>query len=226
VAQVLLAEELVLLGLDPRTDLVACDAFANVGVGGALLVDLAAAGVLDIPEGSHVRNGPAVRVVGEVDDPLLARVLASVAAAPAAAYDMIERLGMEFRAEVFERLAERRLLYPAARTSRRPTGEEWVAAGPGVGQELQEKVAEALLRDKEPDARVAVLITLFEATNGQPPVPVPNRRAWSAAAHRCDAISLLVTTDERFGVAVGRATRAAQFVAWTPPIAAGGASGS
>lgn len=179
-----LAEDLLLLLFDPRTEVIAGDGAALFHtLAGAVLVDLAEQQRIEIAERLTWRGQP-VRALGAVPpaDPLLRDAWERVANKPADVQTLILELGPSLRERVLERLVarghlrheRRRFLGLVPYTALRDGGTPRRA-------ELLAPVRAALVDGVEPDARTATLAALLSASgvlawlNSEIP--------WSGAVH-------------------------------------------
>lgn len=165
----LLAEDVLLLVLDDETGARTLDGTrTDLVMGGALLLDLALAGRVEL-----TRDGPwwAREQVGVVDaaplaDPLLDEALATVAARPRSSQDLVARLGKGVRARLLERLESRGVierrsdtvlgLFPRTR---------WPATDSRPEQAVRDRLHEVLVVGVTPDERSGALVALLLAVD-------------------------------------------------------------
>ncbi len=175
---VLVAEDLLLCLTDDRTGrLVVSGSTVDVGLGGALLVELALRGRVAVAAaGERIRRGHlVVRDPTPTADPVLDDALAAVRAKEGRKpQHVVGGLGKGRRAQLYERLAaagavrreERRVLglFP---------GRRWPAADVDRARGLRDRLAVALQRGATDDARVAALVSLLAALDALHRVVVP-----------------------------------------------------
>lgn len=175
---VLVAEDLLLCLTDDRTGrLVVSGSTVDVGLGGALLVELALRGRVAVAAaGERIRRGHlVVRDPTPTADPVLDDALAAVRAKEGRKpQHVVGGLGKGRRAQLYERLAaagavrreERRVLglFP---------GRRWPAADVDRARGLRDRLAVALQHGATDDARVAALVSLLAALDALHRVVVP-----------------------------------------------------
>ncbi len=162
----LVAEDLLLLLLDDTTGTTPSGANVDVALGGAMLVDLALAGAVEIPPKSGMFDSPRVTPLPgrEPADPLLAGAYRSVQAKQMRPTDAVNRLGKQLRRYLAERLAARGIL-------RRQEGRilgllprtTWPAADSSHEEQVRRTLYGVLVQGLTPDARTAGLIGLLHA---------------------------------------------------------------
>lgn len=165
----LLAEDLLLLVLDDATGAQTLDGTrADLALGGALLLELALAGRVEV-----TKDGPwwAREQVGVADptplgDPLLDEALATVAAKPRGSQDLVGRLGKGLRQRLLERLEARGVL---ERRSDTVMGlfprTRWPAADSSHEQQVRARLHDVLVVGLTPDDRTAALTALLLAVD-------------------------------------------------------------
>ena len=164
----LIAEDLLLVLLDDETGRSPSGLDLTTVLGGALLIELALAGAVQVEDRKSLWNAAKVRVVPGVaiDDPLLADALTLVGAKERTAQDLVGRLGKGLRDRLTERLAQAGIL------QRRDTkilklfpSTTWPAADRTREQALQRDLVSALVAGNEPDARTGAVIALLVAVD-------------------------------------------------------------
>ncbi|EGX54816.1 hypothetical protein SZN_36047 [Streptomyces zinciresistens K42] len=180
----LLVEDLTLLMFDDASGAIAGAGTLYYTLGGAVLVELARTGRVEIDERDRGLNGPRVRAVaGEpLSDPLLRAAHAKVAARPRGVQTLLVEIGTGLRETVLDRLVERGLVRRERRTTLgvfRTTA--WRAADTGHKESLVAEVRAALVDGVEPDTRTAALIGLLSASGTLPSLhrAIP----WSGAVY-------------------------------------------
>jgi hypothetical protein len=191
---VLIAEELVLLGLDERTGArVLSGEKLDPALGGALLVELVLLKRVDVaPASAGWRQRGRVRVISAdpTGDPELDRTLAAVQARDGRrAKDLISsmsfrRITKGLRDRLLERLATAGVL---ARRRGTVLGflprTVWPTVNPGPAAEVRERLRSALVDGLSPSERTVALISLLHATGHLTKVvPTDDRTALKARA--------------------------------------------
>lgn len=222
--QLLIAEEVMLLVLPDNGKLGIEFSNAEYPLTGALLVELAMRGLIDIrsEDGSdtkHVRTADAASAT----DPLLADALAHLGEDEHEVSTLIGRLVPKIQDTVLERLADRGII------EREETKFLWVFptthwpeknARPEA--ELRERVSEVLLGRAEPDERIGSIIALLSASqlikHLRPPLPWDKtiekrvkdieKGTWSSAAVSAAVTSVMLAVTASM-VAITAATTAA-----------------
>ncbi len=162
----LIAEDLLLLLLDDESGKLSSTTSLDAGLGGAVLVELALSGCVEVVEGTGLWARAKVRPVPGAlpPDDVLRDSLAVVAEQERTAADLVERLGRKRRDPLLERLEragilERREdklfgLFPRRR---------WPALDSSREADVRRQIGDALLRGVRPDDRTAALISLLSA---------------------------------------------------------------
>ncbi|MCM0620397.1 GOLPH3/VPS74 family protein [Nocardioides bruguierae] len=163
----LVSEDLLLLLLDVDRGTVPSGYAPDLGLGGALMVDLALGGHVDLAEREGMWRGQVVVPLDGVpapEDGLLAAALARVAEKPRSPKDAVTRLGKDARGALADRLVARGLveqvdekvlwLFPRTR---------WPEADGRHERELRAALRATLLDDADPDLRTAALVALLHA---------------------------------------------------------------
>jgi hypothetical protein len=162
----LIAEDLVLLLLDDESGKLRNATHLDTGIGGALLVELALAGNVEVVEAegrwSRARVVPTDAPVPS--DPTLRDALAAVQEKRRTAQDLVGRLGRKRREPLLARLEgdgilrreEGRVLglFPTTR---------WPAVDSSHEADVRRALGDALLRGMQPDQRTAALVALLQA---------------------------------------------------------------
>jgi hypothetical protein len=162
----LIAEDLVLLLLDDESGKLEHATYLDVGIGGALLVELALAENVSVEKGSglwarakvHVSSAPPPA------DPLLAEALALVAEKPRTAEDLVGRLGKKRRDVLLGRLRERGILEEKEhRTLGLIARKRWATVDSTHEAGVRRALGDVLLRGVQPDQRTAALVSLLSS---------------------------------------------------------------
>jgi hypothetical protein len=163
----ILAEDLLLLALDDETGRSRVDGSSlPVGLGGAVLLELALAGRVEVEKqgGVFSRERVLVRDSAPLDDPVLTDGLALVGEKPRSPQDLVNRLGKGLQRRLQERLAERGVL---RQESGRLLGifphERWPADDSRHEDEVRRRLHEVLVVGTTPDERTAALVALLSA---------------------------------------------------------------
>ncbi|WP_435742440.1 GOLPH3/VPS74 family protein [Nocardioides sp. SYSU DS0663] len=221
----LIGEDLLLLLLDDESGSLQATTHLQVALGGALLVELALRGAVEVEEKRGFWHTAKVRAVAPAsavaDEPELADALSTVAERDRSAQDLVTRLGKGARDRLLGSLVERGLvrlehdkllgLFPRRR---------WPAVDSAHEEQVRRALRAALVEGAEPDDRTRALVALLHAL-GRAHRTIDHeglsgsqvrRRAkelaegeWAAAAVR-DAITAstaAVTTAVTVGVATG-----------------------
>ena len=185
-SDLLIVEDLMLLLLDDDAGVPAGAGTLYYTLGGAMLVDLALRGSIEIDEGRAGLNGPKVLTVagGPHPDPLLQSAYDKVAEKPRGVQTLLVTLGTGLDGQVMDRLVERGLL--------RRERKKWLRLIPTTSIEIEDGRHEAELRRKAravledgatPDPHTAALLALVSAS-GTLPVIRPALARWSSETYR------------------------------------------
>jgi hypothetical protein len=161
----LIAEDLLLLLLEDDTGKLTNSTHLDVGIGGALLVELALAGSVGVVKGSGIWARSKVIPTGPApSDPVLAEAMGLVSQQERSAQDLVSRLGRRRRDPLLEGLAakgilERRQdkvmgLFPRTR---------WPSVDSLHEADVRRQLGDALVRGVQPRERTAALIALLSA---------------------------------------------------------------
>lgn len=199
----LIAEDLLLLLLDDDSGKLTGTYYPDTLLGGALLVELALTGAVEVRAGATV-----VATGAPPQDPQLRAAYDVVAAEPRPAPDLLDQLGEQAHRPLADRLVERGILERVDgkvlglfRTTR------WPTADAAHEREVRRALSTAVVRGVTPDARTAALVALLSAADavhrvvdheGLPARELRERAraiaegAWAAQAVQ-DAISASIT---------------------------------
>jgi len=162
----LIAEDLLLLLLDDESGRTTNATYLDPGLGGALLVELALDGHVEVVKGDrrwarakvHPTDGPAPT------DPVLVDALALVAGKERTAQDLVGRLGKRRREPLLERLASAGVL---RKEDTRVLGllprRRWPVSDGSHEAEVRRQLGDALVRGATPSARTAALVAVLSA---------------------------------------------------------------
>ena len=202
----LIAEDLLLLLLDDDSGKLTGTAYPQTALGGALLIELALTGAVEVEEKVKVWRSTKVHpVAGRApEDPVLRAGYDTVGAKTRGAQELVERLGKGVQDQLAGRLVERGVLQ---RVDGRTLGvfprKRWPIIDPTRKQEVRRNLIAALVQGVEPDERTAALVALLSSIDkahkmvdheGLPSKVVRKRAkeiaegAWAAKAVK-DAIS-------------------------------------
>lgn len=163
----ILAEDLLLLALDDGSGRTTVDSSVlPLALGGAVLLDLALAGRVDVvrPRGLLTRERVVVQDPSPCGDDVLDEALVGIAAKERTAQDLVGRLGKGLRSRLQHRLAERGIL---RQESGRLLGifpqERWPAEDSRHEDEVRRRLHDVLVVGTTPDERTAALVALLSA---------------------------------------------------------------
>lgn len=184
-SDLLIVEDLMLLLLDDDAGVPAGAGTLYYTLGGAMLVDLALRGSIEIDEGRAGLTGAKVLAVAGSPhtDPLLQSAYDKVAEKPRGVQTLLITLGTGLDGQVLDRLVARGLL--------RREKKKWLRLIPTTSIEVEDGRHEAELRRKAravledgatPDPHTAALLALVSAS-GTLPVIRPALATWSSATY-------------------------------------------
>ena len=163
----LIAEDLLLVLLDPESGKLRHTTYLDAGLGGALLMELAMAGAVDVEKGTGLWARARVRPVAgtaAMPDPVLHEAMLEVSAKERTAQDLVGRLGKRRRDLLLGRLERRGVLrchtdsllgiFPRSR---------WTALDARRAGESRRRATEALVLGVLPDQRTAALVALLSS---------------------------------------------------------------
>ncbi len=162
----LIAEDLLLLLLDDSSGKLSGTSYLETGIGGAVLVELALGGYVEIVEGSRLWARAKVVPTGTAppSDPFLREALELVATKQRTAQDLVDRLGKNRRDVLIGRLRDRGIL---EETDDRVLGliprRRWPTVDGTHEEELRHRLADVLLRGAQPEDRTAALVAVLSA---------------------------------------------------------------
>lgn len=173
----LIVEDLALLLMDDESGTPAAAGTLYYAMGGAVLVELALEGLVE------VRDGKVHTVGGAPEDPLLRSGYEKAAEKPRSVHSLLARIGADMWTRVVDRLVERGLI---AREKKRVLGlfrmNTLPATDTGHEEEVRQRIRAVLVDGETPDARTAALTALLSAS-GALPVLRP-KLAWSSEVAR------------------------------------------
>ena len=161
----LLAEDLLLLLLDDSGRLTRTTDL-DTGIGGALLMDLALNGCVEVRKRSATwaRAKVAATDVPPPADPLLVESLALVRAKHRIAQDLVPRLGKKRRDVLLDRLRQRGVV---TKQEDRVLGliprRRWLTLEPAHEDALRRELSDVLVRGGRPEPRTASLVAVLSA---------------------------------------------------------------
>ncbi|MFC0531827.1 GOLPH3/VPS74 family protein [Phytohabitans kaempferiae] len=184
--EMLVVEDVLLLMLDDKTGAVTGAGTYHYTLGGAVLVELALRGRVEIDQGGSWLSSPKVRAAGDgpLPDPLLQSAYDKVAqGGPRHVQTVLMDLGADLWQPVVDRLVERGLI---RRESRRVLGLFRTTRLPVDDarheEELRRKVRAVLEEGEDPDARTAAVIALISASGVLPSLHPAIR--WSGKVYK------------------------------------------
>lgn len=205
-ADLLIVEELMLLLLDDDSGVPAAAGTLHYTLAGAVLVDLALRGSVEVDAQNTGLTGHKVHTAdGDPPaDPLLQSAFDTIAVKSRGVQSLLAMIGPTLHTDVVDRLVERGLLRRERKKFLRvfnTTGLEVEDGRPEA--ELRQRVRAALVDDETPDARTAAVIALLSAS-GALPVVRPAIAPWSGDLYRrakefeqgdwgADAVSTAIT---------------------------------
>lgn len=162
----LIAEDLLLLLLEDDSGKLTNTTFLDVGIGGALLVELALAGAVEVLKGDGMWARSKVYPLhgAQPADPVLIEALSLVSDKERTAQDLVGRLGKKRRGPLLERLESKGIL---ARREDKVMGlfprTRWPAVDSSHESEVRRQLGDALVRGAHPEERTAALVALLSA---------------------------------------------------------------
>jgi len=162
----LIAEDLLLLLLDDESGKMTNSTYLETGVGGALLVELALGGHVEVLKGSGLWARAKVHPTDaqRPTDPILVEALGLVAEKERTAEDLVGRLGRKRREALLARLEADGILrreedsvlglFPRRR---------WPTVDSSHERDVRRKLGDALVRGATPDERTAALVALLSS---------------------------------------------------------------
>ena len=162
----LIAEDLLLLLLDDESGKLTNATYLDTGIGGALLVELALGGHVEVVEKDGMWARAKVHPTGgsRPADPVLDEAMVVVSEKDRTAQDLVGRLGRKRRDPLLERLEADGILrrahgkimglFPSTR---------WPAADSSHEREVRRKLGDALVRGVDPEPRIAALVAVLAA---------------------------------------------------------------
>ena len=160
----LIAEDLLLLLLDDDSGKLTNATYLDTGIGGALLVELALGGHVEVVKKEGMWARAKVRTTPEPPpaDPVLVEALGLVAEKERTAQDLVGRLGKKRRESLLRRLEADGIL-------RREEGkvlglfpsDRWPASDSSHEREVRRQLGDALVRGVDPAQRIAALVSVL-----------------------------------------------------------------
>ena len=162
----LIAEDLLLLLLDDDSGRLTGTTYLDAGIGGAVLVELALGGLVEVRKGrGWWARAKVVPLVSDPPaDPLLVEALDVVRSRERTAQDLVTRLGRKRRDVLLERLRDRGIVEEHEdRVLGLYSRRRWPTVGTAHEDDVRRKVGDALVRGSRPDDRTAALIAVLSA---------------------------------------------------------------
>ncbi|MFD4643458.1 GPP34 family phosphoprotein [Lentzea sp. NPDC058436] len=173
----LIVEDLALLLMDDESGTPAAAGTLHYTMGGAVLVELALAGLVEVRDKKVVVAGSAP------EDPLLRSGYEKVAEKPRSVDSVLLKIGADMWSQVVERLIERGLI---AREKKRVLGLFRMTTLPATDtsheEEVRQRIRAVLVDGETPDARTAALTALLSASGALP--ALRPQLAWSGDVAR------------------------------------------
>lgn len=219
----LIAEDLLLLLLDDEKGTIAASTYLDTALGGALLVELALGGAVEVEEKRGFWHAARVRATADpavVREPVLRNALATVAEKERTAQDLVRRLGKGVKDTLLESLAERGMverrqdkvlgLFP--RTT-------WPAVDSTHEDAVRRALTAALVSGGEPDERTRGLVALLHALGRAHRTVEHQGMSGGEVRRRAKALA-----DGDWAAKAVKDAIAASTAAMTAAVAAGGAA--
>jgi hypothetical protein len=162
----LIAEDLLLLLLDDESGKLTNATHLATGIGGALLVELALGGNVEVVKGTGHWARAKVLPTGAAgpSDPVLLEALDVVAHKERTAQDLVDRLGRKRRDQLLGRLRERGVIEEREdRVLGLIPRRRWPTVDGTHEADVRRRLADALLHGTTPDERTAALVALLSA---------------------------------------------------------------
>lgn len=161
----MIAEDLLLLLLDDEDGRLTVTSYPETVLGGALLVELAIIGAVEVEEKTSAWRSAKVRTTGEApSDPVLRAAYDMVGEKARTASDLVTRLGKGTKTALADRLAARGIL---ERREDRVLGlfprTRWPAVDSTHEEAVRRGLAAVLVQGVEPDERTGALVALLSA---------------------------------------------------------------
>ena len=162
----LIAEDLLLLLLDDDSGKLTGTTYLDTGIGGAVLVELALLGCVEVVKGSGLwaRAKVVPTVSDPPSDPLLVEAMKLVRSKERTAEDLVSRLGKKRRDVLLDRLRERGIL---EETEDRVLGliprRRWPMVDGAREADVRRRLGDVLIRGASPDERTAALVSVLSA---------------------------------------------------------------
>lgn len=162
----LIAEDLLLLLLDDESGKLTNATYLATGIGGALLVELALAGNVEVVKGTgHWARAKVFPTdAARPSDPVLLEAMDVVAQKERTAQDLVDRLGRKRRDQLLGRLRERGVIEEREdRVLGLIPRRRWPTVDGTHEADVRRRLADVLLRGTTPDERTAALVGLLSA---------------------------------------------------------------
>jgi hypothetical protein len=161
----LIAEDLLLLLLDDETGELRGASQLQVGLGGAVLSDLALDGRVEVEEKKSFWSSAKVTVTSTPPaDPVLAEAYATVAEKERSAQDLVNRLGKGLKERLIDDLVARGILREEkSKTLGFIPRTRWPATDSTHEDEVRRALDAALLQGQPPDPHTAALVSILGA---------------------------------------------------------------
>jgi hypothetical protein len=189
---VLIAEDLLLLVTDDATGKpIVGSTELEHALAGAVLLELAMSGRVDVEKGSGFGRGDRVVVTdaSHAGDPLLDEALSRIAAKSRKPEAVVSGLRKGLRSRLYERLADRGILrMEQGRVLGLFPGTRWPAVDSAHERQLRQALNDVLVVGTEPQPRIAAVVSLLYAIKAVPKV-VDSREDKKAIQARAKTIT-------------------------------------
>ncbi len=225
----LIAEDLLLLLLDDESGKLTSTTYLDTGIGGALLVELAMSGCVDVVKGSGLWARAKVLPTNAPPpaDAVLAEALQLIRSKERTAQDLVARLGKKRRDGLLERLRVRGIL---EEREERVLGliprRRWPTIDNTHESAVRRELGDVLVRGVRPEERTAALIAVLSALDlahkviDREGLPARELKKRAKEVAEGDWAAKAV----RDSIAAAQAAMTAAVVAATTAASAGGAS--
>lgn len=162
----LIAEDVLLLLLDDESGSVVGTSYTATVLGGAVLIELAMSGAVDVEEKSSVWRAAKVRANPHVvpADDVLRRAAEVVGQKERSAQDLVDRLGKGLKDQLADRLVQRGIL---ERRQDRVLGvfprTRWPSVDSTHEEAVRRELTRTLVQGADPDPRTAAIVALLSA---------------------------------------------------------------
>ena len=189
----LIAEDLLLLLLDNETGKITASGYLDPLLGGALLADLAAQGLVEVRKPDRRWTSSKVHPVATTRRPadqMLVEAMAMVTEKPRSAHSLVSRLSKNRKDQVLDRLVKRGLVrreeHLVLGLFSRP---RWPAADATQELQLRQELRSVLVDGAEPSPRVAAIVGGLHAIGKAHKIIADDRVAARAVKKRAKRVA-------------------------------------